>query len=189
MAKYDWNQLKKEYILGDYKSVSQFIKSKKMPYNGTTKTKTKGWSEEKRLKQDQKTTKVIEKVIEKESEAEAQKIVDVKDVAQELLNKIIVANSELNMHLARNKKKTKIVEYDYDCNKPSKEVVDEKEEITSYIDIIDRQGLKQLTSALKDLSEILNPKNSDGENDNNEDNSFVTALNGKTEEIWNEEKE
>lgn len=28
MAKYDWKQLEKEYILSDYKSVSSFLKDK-----------------------------------------------------------------------------------------------------------------------------------------------------------------
>ena len=46
-------------------------------------------------------------------------------------------------------------------NKPSKETIEEKEQIKSYIDIIDRQGLKQLTSALKDLNDILSNKNGD----------------------------
>ena len=87
------------------------------------------------------------------------------------------------MHIARNKKKTKTVEYDYKCNKPSKETINEEEEIKSYIDIIDRKGLKELTSALKDLNDILDPK----EDGNDEDNSFIEALNGKTEDIWNEE--
>ena len=62
------------------------------------------------------------------------------------------------MHIARNKKKTKTVEYNYDMCKPSKEIIDEEEEIRSYIDIIDRKGLKELTSALKDLNDILNNK-------------------------------
>lgn len=52
LAKYDWKQLEKEYITSEYKSVSQFIKSKEMSYNVTTKSKTKGWTEKKRLKQD-----------------------------------------------------------------------------------------------------------------------------------------
>ena len=184
MAKYDWKQLEKEYITSEHKSVSQFIKSKEIPYNGTTKSKTKGWTDKKRLKQDQKATKIIEKVIEKESEKEANKIVQVKDVANDLLAKIVQANNELNMHLARNKKKTKTVEYDYKCNKPSKETIDEVEEIKSYIDIIDRKGLKELTSALKDINDILEPKQDEDENDN----SFIEALNGKTEDIWNEKE-
>lgn len=171
MAKYDWKQLEKEYILSDFKSVCQFIKNKKIPYNGTTKAKTKGWTEKKRLKQDQKETKiiekVIEKVIEKESEKEANKIIQIKDVANELLSKVVQANNELNMHIARNKKKTKTVQYDYKCNKPSKETINEEEEIKSYVDIIDRQGLKMLTSALKDLNEILTDKQSNNETDLN----------------------
>lgn len=185
MAKYDWKQLEKEYILSNYKSVSSFLKNKGISINGSTKKSTKGWKNKKVLKEDQKSTKIIEKVIEKESEKEANKIIQVKDVANDLLSKIVQANNELNMHIARNKKKTKTVEYNYDMCKPSKETIEEQEEIKSYIDIIDRKGLKELTSALKDLNDILELKD-DGEE---EDNSFIEALNGKTEDIWNEEEE
>ena len=150
MAKYDWKQLEKDYILGDYKSVSSFLKDKGIKQNGSTKKNTKGWKEKKVLKEDKKSTKVIEKVLEKESEKEA--------------NKIIQANNELNMHIARNKKKTKTVEYNYDMCKPSKEIINEEEEIKSYIDIIDRKGLKELTSALKDINDILTNKNEEGNN-------------------------
>ena len=164
MAKYDWKQLEKEYILSDYKSVSSFLKDKGISINGSTKKSTKGWKNKKVLKEEQKSTKVIEKVIEKESEKEANKIIQVKDVANDLLAKIIQANNELNMHIARNKKKTKTVEYNYDMCKPSKEVINEEEEIKSYIDIIDRQGLKMLSSALKDLNDILTNKSEEGNN-------------------------
>lgn len=164
MAKYDWKQLEKEYILGNYKSVSSFLKDKEIPINGSTKKSTKGWKNKKVLKEEQKSTKVIEKVLEKESEKEANKIIRVKDVANDLLSKIVQANDELNMHIARNKKKTKTVEYDYKCNKPSKETMNEEEEIKSYIDIIDRKGLKELTSALKDLNDILTNKSEEGNN-------------------------
>ena len=70
MAKYDWKQLEKEYILSDFKSVSQFIESKNMPYNGTTRKHTSGWKDKKRQKEDKKATKVIQKVTEKEIERE-----------------------------------------------------------------------------------------------------------------------
>ncbi len=155
MAKYDWKQLEKEYILSDFKSVAEFLKSKKISRNGSTQKNTKGWNKKKVNKELKKSEKVIEKVIEKESEKEAKKIVEIKDVANDLLKKIVQANGELNMHIARNKKKTKTVEYNYECNKPSKEIIEEKEEIKSYIDIIDKKGLKELTSALKDLQDIL----------------------------------
>ena len=154
MAKYDWKQLEKEYILSEYKSVKEFLRSKDIKSTGNTNKQTKGWAEKKATKEQQKSNKIVEKVIEKQSEKEANKIIQVKDVANDLLSKIVQANNELNMHIARNKRKTKKVEYDYKCNKPSKEIINEEEEIKSYIDIIDRKGLKELTSALKDLSDI-----------------------------------
>ena len=51
MAKYDWIALEKEYILSDYKSVSQFIKSKNIPYNRNTQKQTKGWNEKRAVKE------------------------------------------------------------------------------------------------------------------------------------------
>lgn len=66
MAKYDWKQLEKEYILGNYKSVSSFLKDKEIKNNGTTRKHTSGWKEKKKQKEDKKATKIIEKVTEKE---------------------------------------------------------------------------------------------------------------------------
>lgn len=163
MAKYDWNQLEKEYITGEYKSVSQFIKSKKIPYNGTTKSKTKGWKEKKRLKQDQKTTKTIEKVIEKQAEKEANELVNIKTTAELLLLKINDSILELDRYTAKTSKKTKKVTFDYKVNKPKEEVTTEETSIGEYKAIIDRLGLKNLTSALKDLNDIL--KNETKSND------------------------
>lgn len=166
MAKYDWKQLEKEYILGDYKSVSSFLKDKEIKQNGSTKKRTKGWKNKKVLKEEQKSTRVIEKVIEKQSEKEAQQIVDLKSIANELALNILKANTELNKHIAKSKTKTKIVTYDSKALKPSKEVTKEQEEVNEYISIIDRQGLKMLSSALKDLNDILfeNPKENNKEN-------------------------
>ena len=48
--------------------------------------------------------------------------------------------------------------------KPSKGIINEEEEIKSYIDIVDRKGLKELTSALKDINDILTNKNEEGNN-------------------------
>lgn len=158
MAKYDWKQLEKEYILSDYKSVSAFLKNKNINNNGTTRKHTSGWKNKKRQKEDKKATEIIEKVIKKESEKEAQKIVNVKDVANELLNKIVQANNELDRHIAKSKTKTKKVRYNQKTLKPFEETIEEKEEIKDYISIIDKQGLKMLSSALKDLNEILQPK-------------------------------
>ena len=46
------------------------------------------------------------------------------------------------------------MEYDYDTKKPINEVVEEKEEIQIIDGMIDKSGLKQLVSTLKDIKDI-----------------------------------
>ena len=155
MAKYDWTQLEKEYISGNYKSINAFLKEKGISRNKTTNTQTKEWNIKKHQKNIKKTSKTIEKVIEKEAEKEAQQIVDIKSIANDLALNIIKANNQLETYLVKNKKKTKKVKYDYKANKPSEEEIIENAEIETMKGIIDRQGLKMLASALKDLNEII----------------------------------
>lgn len=143
MAKYDWIALEKEYILGDYKSVSSFLKDKGISNNGTTRRHTSGWKDKKRQKEDKKATKTIEKIIEKQSNEDANTIVKINDVANKLLKKVMEAADKT---------------YTTD-------------------------SIKKLTSALKDLKDIIPQKQED-----EEDNSFVEALNGKIEDIWNEKE-
>ena len=155
MAKYDWKQLEKEYILGDYKSISAFLREKGISRNKTTNAQTKEWNIKKHQKDIEKTSKTIEKVTEKEAEREAEKIANIKSIANDLALNIEKANKQLETYIVKNKKKIKKVKYDYKVSKPSEEEITENEEIEITEGIIDRQGLKMLTSALKDLNEII----------------------------------
>ncbi len=155
MAKYDWKQLEKEYILGDYKSISAFLREKGISRNKTTNAQTKEWNIKKHQKDIKKTSKTIEKVTEKEAEREAEKIANIKSIANDLALNIEKANKQLETYIVKNKKKIKKVKYDYKVSKPSEEEITENEEIEITEGIIDRQGLKMLTSALKDLNEII----------------------------------
>jgi hypothetical protein len=71
MAHYNWEQLKKEYILGEFKSLNEFAELKGLKINGNFKKQTKGWADEKELWENQKSTKIINKTIEKVAEKEA----------------------------------------------------------------------------------------------------------------------
>lgn len=155
MAKYDWKQLEKEYILGDYKSISAFLREKGISRNKTTNAQTKEWNIKKHQKDIKKISKTIEKVTEKEAEREAEKIANIKSIANDLALNIEKANKQLETYIVKNKKKIKKVKYDYKVSKPSEEEITENEEIEITEGIIDRQGLKMLTSALKDLNEII----------------------------------
>lgn len=133
MAKYDWKNLKKEYITGKYNTVSSFLKEKGIPNNGNTKKATKGWKNGKALIEERKSTKTIEKIIEKQAEKDANEAITISSVADALLKKVNDAVKELNTHV------------DVFGNK--------------HDSIIDRNDLKKLTSALKDIDDVLKDKN------------------------------
>ncbi len=180
VAKYDWSNLEKEYILSDYKSVSAFLKNKGIPNNGSTKKSTKGWKEKKVQKEYQKSTKTIEKVIEKEAERDSEQIVNTKDTAKQLLIKINESIEELNKYIVKSKVKTKAVKYDYKVGKAKEEIVTEKEELNELSSIIDKAGLKSLASALKDIDDILEEKNPDPNQDKMQKvNELLSALEGE----------
>lgn len=88
MAKYNWEELEREYILNDYNSVSEFLKIKNIPRNGNANKKTAKWNEKKAKKEQIKSEKVKEKVIEQESTIEANNRIKINDVADKLLKQI-----------------------------------------------------------------------------------------------------
>jgi hypothetical protein len=61
VAKYDWKQLEKEYILSDYKSIKDFLGNKDIKYNGNARDKTKGWTNKKVTKQEEEIKKNCDK--------------------------------------------------------------------------------------------------------------------------------
>ena len=133
LAKYDWKNLKKEYLLSEYITVSSFLKAKNIPNNGQNRKMTKGWADDKRQKEDKVITKTVEKIIEKQAEKDANDAVTISTVAETLLKKVSEAANELNTHL------------DMFGNR--------------HDSIIDRNDLKKLTSALKDIDDVLKDKN------------------------------
>ena len=129
MAKYDWENLEKEYILGNYKSVSAFLKEKGVPNNGSTRKQTSGWKDKKKDKEDKIKTITVQKTIEKQSEIDSEKAVKINDVANKLLVKIMNATDEINKNM------------DMFGN--------------IHEGIVNRADIKKLTSALKDINDII----------------------------------
>jgi hypothetical protein len=71
VARYNWEKLKKEFILGNYDSVRDYAAKNNIKYNGYFAKRTRGWADEKRAKQKQKESKIVDKTIEKIAEAES----------------------------------------------------------------------------------------------------------------------
>lgn len=100
MTRINWEELKKEYILGEFKSLNDFAKDKGLKRDGNFNKQTKGWATEKATREQQKGNKIIEKT----TELEIVKEVDRNQKVLTLVDKVISAtekalSEELNIHV------------------------------------------------------------------------------------------
>ncbi len=75
-------------------------------------------------------------------------------ISDKLLEKIEKSINEIDRCVVKTKERTKNVEYDFDLKKPVSECIEEKENIEIIDGMIDKMGLKQLVSTLKDIKDI-----------------------------------
>ena len=150
--------------------------------------------------------KTNQKLIEKSSDADADRIVRLLSIADKAAEKAEQALGELEQYVVRDKKKVKTVEYKDNTaiGKPTKEIIDETERINIASGPIDRLGLSQVTGALKNLKEIymipaalekqsaetalLKAKVQTDDEEETADDGFLEALQGSAAEDWMDEK-
>ena len=148
----DWKSIKTEYITTDtsYRKLAQ-------KYGvSTTQICNVGRKEKWVELREQHLNKTVAKTIDKISNKQADKMARIDDLADQLLDKLQQAITELDMQLYKHTDKTKVIEYDYNLvpGKPTKETIHEEEKLLETKSIVDRQGLKQIASALKDIKEV-----------------------------------
>ena len=148
----NWKKIKTEYITTDtsYRKLAEKygIHYKVISERG----KAEGWVELRSQHRDKTITKALGKI----SDRQADKMARIDDLADQLLDKLERAITELDLQLCTHTDKTKTIEYDNDRrpDKPTKEIVHEEEKVLEMRSIVDRQGLKQIASALKDIKEV-----------------------------------
>ena len=148
----DWNKIKTEYITTDtsYRKLSQKYG---VGYQAIChRSQAEGWIAER----EQHRNKTISKTLDKISEKQADKMSRIDDLADQLLDKLEQAITELDLQLYKHTEKTKVIEYNNDRrpDKPTKETTHEDEKLLEVKSIVDRQGLKQIASALRDIKEV-----------------------------------
>lgn len=148
----DWQAIKTEYITTDtsYRKLAQKygIHYKVISERG----KDERWVELRSQHRDKTLTKTLDKI----SNKQADKMARIDQLTDMLLDKLEQAITELDMQLAKHTDKTKTIEYDNDHrpDKPTREIVHEEEKLLEVKSIVDRQGLKQIASALRDIKEV-----------------------------------
>jgi hypothetical protein len=148
----DWQSIKTEYITTDtsYRKLAQKYGVSYVQIGNVGKQEN--WVELRRQHLDKTFTKTVDKI----SNKKADKMSRIDDLADKLLEKLEQAITELDMQLYKHTDKTKVIEYNYELvpGKPTKETVHEEEKLLEVKSIVDRQGLKQIASALKDIKEV-----------------------------------
>lgn len=148
----DWQTIKTEYITTDtsYRKLAEKygIHYKVISERG----KDEKWVEMRSQHRDKTLTKTLGKI----SDKQADKMARIDTLADKLLDKLEQAITELDLQLFKHTDKTKVIEYDNELrpDKPTREVIHEEEKLMEAKSIIDRNGLKQIAAALKDIKEV-----------------------------------
>lgn len=156
----DWIKIKNEYINTNisYRKLAE-------KYNVSFSTlqvrgKKERWKNERDKQCDKVEAKIRQKTADVIVKKEIKQIDRKYELADRLLDKLERAIEELDLSLVTNKRKVRTIEYKDDkaIGKPTKEVIDETEEILKMSGIVDRAGIKQLASALKDIRDVQSEK-------------------------------
>ncbi len=151
-----WVAIEHEYVTDISRkpcSLENLAKKYSIPIQTVMDQSAKGkWSDKRRgYKEDTK-----KKALEKSSDADADRIARLLQIADMATEKAEQALGELEQYVMRDKKKVRTVEYKDNTaiGKPTKEVIDETEHIKIASGPVDRLGLSQVTNALKNIKEL-----------------------------------
>ena len=150
---WDWKKIKAEYITTDTSSYRGLAKKYGVPIGTLQKrAKREKWPELKKQSGDRTVAKTVAVIEDKKVD----RLKRIQDITDDLLDRIEKAVSELDIHLTKKTTKTKTIEYNNleRPDKPTKEVINETEEIIDFHSIIDRKGVQELSAAIKNIKEV-----------------------------------
>lgn len=154
----DWIKIRNEYINGNI-SYRKLAEKHKVSFNTLQqKARDDKWFDKRKEQHDKIAENIRQKTAEKLAEKEANRLLRISNAADRLLEKIEEATEQLDQFIVTQKVRKKEVEYVKEkagLGKPKKEIVKEIEDKRVIkATHLDRMGLKQLASALKDLRDI-----------------------------------
>lgn len=148
----NWEEIKTEYITTDTTYQSLADKYKIRMQTIAERSKEEGWRAERKKHKE----KIVKRAVKKSEKKEADRLKRILRAGDRLLAKLEKAINELDIQICKEVEKTKIIEYKNAerPDKPTKEIVEEKEKVKEYKTIIDRRGLQQLANALNSLRDV-----------------------------------
>ena len=148
----DWVMIKEEYIGGN-KSLKELAQLHNIP-EGTIRNRS--WKEKWSRLRKAREEATMKSAMGLPEEHQAEKMARMEEVSRELLERISQAISELDRQVLREVRKEKEILYENPqrSDKATKEIITERETLTEVKTPVDRNGIKLLAAALKDVKEV-----------------------------------
>ena len=144
----DWQPIRAEFITGTL-SYRALAEKHGVNYDWLReRARNEGWV---RLRQEHR-EKTLKKTLGKISDRQADKMARIEALTDRLLDKLEKAVAQLELQQCRQTVRER--EFDEDQQLCVREVIRQEERISEEPALVDRRGLKQLTSALKDIREV-----------------------------------
>ena len=183
----DWLKIKNDYIngLGSYRKLAEQYG---VPLRTIAKhAKDENWQEAKEKHCNTIATNLQQEIAAVIVQTEVKRVERLLSISDQLIDRIEQAVQELDQAQVSNKIKTKIIEYKDKraAGKPTKEIIEEKEEILAVTSIVDRKGLQQVATALKAVWDITGESEADKENDI-EDDGLLAALGANAQSLFDD---
>lgn len=155
--KINWNleELKKEFLIGDYKTLKEFAEAKGLNYS-SLRNKAKGWLQEKAKLLQEKNKKVIEKVLEQRIEKETDYNLAHLKAWDELLNIVLEVLHNKEQHLMTRNGKINIYALERVAN-----ILEKIQKGQRLALGLDEQQQKQSEEILTKLQQIVGALNDD----------------------------
>ena len=148
----DWQAIKTEYITTEtsYRKLAEKYGVSRVQIGNVGKEEN--WVELKRQHLDG----VVTKSLNLDEKKRLKTLERIQNATDRLLDKIEQAIDELDKQFVKHVDKTKTIEYNNDRrpDKPTKEIIHEEEKLIETVTLIDRTGLKAISSAIRDIKEI-----------------------------------
>lgn len=183
----DWLKIRNDYINGggSYRKLAEKygVPLRTIALRG----KEENWTELRKKQQNKVATKLQQKTAAVIVKKEVKRMERLLSISDKMIDKIERAVEELDLAQVTNKTKTKVIEYKNGKrpDKPTKEVIEEKEEILAVSSIVDRKGLQQIAMSLKAMWDIS------GQNEANkaeeiEDDGLLAALGANAQSVFDD---
>lgn len=171
----DWIKIRNDYINGNI-SYRKLAEKHNVSFSTLqTRAREEKWFEKRKVQHDKINEKIVQKTAEKLAEKEANRLLRISAAADKLLEKIELATQQLDLYLTKDKRRYTTKAIDPQTKQTIDVYVEEEVLKEKKVSRIDKAGLKQIASTLKDLRDLQFTQNDEKSQESPNINITISA--------------